>query len=112
MSYQKVHFRRHGFNWLPMLVLGLFLLMGGWKLVFLIPPILLLLAAFWIFSPMARRWKSEYRRGELGNWGDWSERGFDSFKRKNNWNESDETEADGGRVYEAKRKNDDDVYYV
>ncbi|MBX3081748.1 MAG: hypothetical protein KF716_08935 [Anaerolineae bacterium] len=114
MWYRKVHYRQ-GFNWLPVIVLLLFLLMGGWRLVFLIPPILVLVALFFIFSPVGRRLRQEYRSGNWDNWRDWSSQDFDGQKRKHNWyadEETDEAEAGTARTYDAKRKNDDDVYYV
>jgi hypothetical protein len=111
MWYQKSHYRnRHGFNLLPLIVLGLFFLMGGWRLFFLLPLFLVPLALFWFFSPMARRWQQEHRRGDWGNWGDWSS-GFNGEKRKNAWQADDDAETEG-RTFDAKRKNDDDVYYV
>jgi hypothetical protein len=114
MWYQKVHYRhRHSFGWVPLVLFALFFFWGGWKLLFLLPMILLPLAAIWFFVPSARRWKSDYRRGDWGNWNDWSGRGFDSDKRKNDWDEGDEAETGSKYMYEPpKRKNDDDVYYV
>jgi hypothetical protein len=112
MGNHKIHHRHgHGGGWMPF-AFGMFFLMfmfwGGWKLFAFIPFVLIGLSLFFWFSKANKRQWREWKHWSHEQWGDWrqhwGDESADAGKPKH---------GDGaGTTYEAKRKNDDDVYYV